>query len=77
MVSRRYVDLMNGRYARIIATAWDGGTLDLHYDGNEWTATLTVRPSRTRDGLVSGSGQTQELALKALEEELGLERWTG
>jgi len=24
-----------GRYARIIATAWDGATLDLQYDGDE------------------------------------------
>jgi len=77
VVSRRYVDLMNGRYARIIATAWDGATLDLQYDGDEWTATLTVRPSPTRDRFVSGAGVTQELALKALETELGLERWTG
>jgi hypothetical protein len=77
VVSRRYVDLMNGRFARIIATAWDGATLDLQYDGDEWTATLTMRPSATRDRFVSGTGVTQELALKALETELGLERWTG
>jgi hypothetical protein len=77
VVSRRYVDLMNGRYARLIATAWDGGTLDLQYDGDEWTATLTVRPTPTRHGVVSGTGATQELALKALETELGLERWSG
>lgn len=77
MVSRRYVELMNGRYARLIATAWDGGSLDLQYDGDEWTATLTVRPSPARDRFVSGTGMTQEQALAALEAELGLERWTG
>ena len=68
---------MNGRYARIVATAWAGGTLDLQYDGEEWTATLTVRPSVHRDRFVSGTGETQELALKSLEDELGLERWDG
>jgi hypothetical protein len=77
VVSRRYVELMNGRYARIVETAWAGATLDLQYDGDEWTATLMVRPTSARDRSVSGSGVTQELALKALEEELGLERWTG
>ena len=77
MVSRRYVELMNGRYARLLATAWDGGALDLHYDGDEWNATLTVRPSPSRDRFVVGTGLTQELALAALEAELGLERWSG
>jgi hypothetical protein len=68
---------MNGRYARIVATAWDGATLDLQYDGDEWHATLTVRPTPSRDQFVSGTGETQELALSALEAELGLDRWTG
>jgi hypothetical protein len=65
VVSRRYVELMNGRYARILATAWEGA-LDLHYDGDEWNATLTVRPSRSQDRFVVGTGLTQELALAAL-----------
>jgi hypothetical protein len=77
VVSRRYVELMNGRYARLIATAWAGGSLDLQYDGEEWTATLTVRPSPARDRFVAGTGVTQELALAALEAELGLDRWSG
>ena len=68
---------MNGRYARIIATAWDGAVLDLQYDGEEWNATLTKRPSPSRDRFVTGTGVTQELALAELELELGLERWTG
>ena len=68
---------MNGRYARLIANAWAGGPLDLQYDGDEWVATLTVRPSPSRDRFVSGTGVTQKLALTALEAELGLERWTG
>jgi hypothetical protein len=77
VVSRRYVELMNGRYQRILDTAWGGATLDVQYDGDEWSATIAVRPSPARGRFVSGAGLTLEHALADLEKELGLDRWTG
>jgi hypothetical protein len=77
VVTRRYVELMNGRYQRILDAAWGGADLDLQYDGDEWIATIAVRPSPAQNRFVSGSGLTMELALTDLEKELGLERWTG
>lgn len=77
MVSRRYLELMNGRYDRLRSVAWGEVALDINYNGDEWEASLEVRPSPARDRLVTGRGPTLELALADLERELGLERWTG
>ncbi len=77
MVTRRYVELMNARYQRILDCAWGEATLDCSYDGEQWSAAIAVRPSPARDRWVSGAGLTFELALAELEKELGLDRWTG
>jgi hypothetical protein len=77
VVTRRYVELMNGRYQRILDVAWGEANLDLRYDGEEWTAMIAVRPAPARNRFVSGSGVTLEYALADLEKELALERWTG
>jgi hypothetical protein len=75
MPSEKYLRLMNFRYDRILGTApIAGATLEVGYDGEEWTVTLAARPTRRR---VSATGPTQELALAELEKALGLERWTG
>jgi hypothetical protein len=68
---------MNGRYQRILDAVWGGANLDLQYDGEEWICTVALRPAPAQNRFVSGSGFTQELALVALEKELGLDRWTG
>jgi hypothetical protein len=75
--SPRFVELMNARYQRILHSAWGGATLDCSYDGNEWAATIAVRPPQVRNRWVTGTGPTFERALAALEQELGLERWKG
>jgi hypothetical protein len=72
VVSERYVRLMNSPFDRILATAWDGATLELAYTQDGWTAAITVRPRKR----VIGSGLTQELALADLERQLGLEPWS-
>ena len=73
--SEKYLRLMNFRYDRIIETATlAGATLDISYDGDEWTVTLAARPTRRR---VTVTGPTQEMALTELESALGLTRWTG
>ena len=77
MATRQYIELMNARYQRILDTAWDGATLDVQYDGQDWIATLEARPSPTRNRFIHGSGVTLEYALADLEKTLGLERWTG
>lgn len=80
MVSERYVRLMNGPYDRILETAgasWigpGGPELTCSYDGEEWVAAVTVRPSQARNRWISASGETLERALNALETELGLPR---
>jgi hypothetical protein len=68
---------MNARYRRILDAAWGGATLDIAYDGDEWTATIAVRPAPARNRYVSGVGVTMEAAFTELEKTLGLERWTG
>jgi hypothetical protein len=77
VVTRRYVELMNARYRRILDVAWGEATLDLGYDGEQWTASIAVRPAPARNRHVMGSGLTLEYALADLEKELGLPRWTG
>jgi hypothetical protein len=47
--SPRFVELMNARYQRILHSAWGGVTLDCSYDGNEWAATIAVRPPQVRN----------------------------
>lgn len=73
MVSEAYTRLMNGRYDRIrAASPQPDAVLDLFYDGDEWTASLEIRPSRVRDRWVTATGPTLERAVAALEKQLGL-----
>lgn len=74
--SHRYIDLMNGRHDRIRGACWAGSTLTITYDGNQWAASVDVRPAG-RGRWVTGSGATEELAVVALEEEMGLGKWDG
>ncbi len=76
MPTQRYVELMNARYERILDAAFPGSTIECVYAG-EWTCTVAVLPPGLPERWASGSGETLELALTALEQELDLPRWTG
>lgn len=74
--SAKYVALMNARHDRIRGACWAGSTITITYGGDQWTASIDARPAG-RGRWVSGSGATEELALAALEEALGLGKWDG
>jgi hypothetical protein len=70
------VELMNARYERILDAAFPGASIECLYAG-EWTCTVAVLPPDLHERWASASGETFELALAALEQELDLPRWTG
>jgi len=72
VVSRRYLDLMNGPYDRIRSQAWGDATLTITYDATGWAAAIERQPNR----LMVGTGQTLEQAVADLERQLGLEPGT-
>jgi hypothetical protein len=74
--TERYLQLMNERYDVIRKYAHDG-TLAIYYDGESWTAQVAVGPERTFGRWKVGEGLTLELAVVALERELGIPRWSG
>ncbi|GAB6897656.1 hypothetical protein [Kineosporia succinea] len=72
--TQRYIDLMNERYDVLRSHAHDG-QVELLYDGT-WVAQLAVRATGPLRW-VAGEGVTMELALAALERELGIPKWSG
>lgn len=76
MVSRRYLDLMNGPYDRIRNAAWGEATLTITYDGEHWAAAIERQPPPARNRLVVGTGLTLDQAVADLEKLLGLDPGT-